>query len=65
MVLEWVKTPRRHDVPGGVFLRPMRIMSSSENVQLDIKGGDFELSPHGGLARNSVRGLVEFTGSYW
>ena len=50
----------RHDVPGGVFLRPMRIMSSSENVQLDIKGGDFELSPptgdwpgtvYGGLVR--------------
>ena len=46
----------RHDVPGGVFLRPMRIMSSSENVQLDIKGGDFELSPPSGDWPGTVYG---------
>ena len=47
MVLVWVKTPPWRDTMyRGVFLRPMRIMSSSEYVELDIKGGDFELSSH-------------------
>ena len=44
----------RHDVPGSVFA-PMRIMSSSEYVELEIKGGDFELSSPSGIGRNSVR----------
>lgn len=33
----------RHDAPGGVFLRPMRIMSSSNPLSIDLGGGDFEL----------------------
>ena len=49
----------RHDVPGGVFLRPMRIMSSSEYVELEVKGGDFELSsPPGDWPGTVYGGLV-------
>ena len=49
----------RHDVPGGVFLRPMRIMSSSEHVSLEIQGGDFELSsPPGDWPGTVYGGLV-------
>tara|TARA_B100001094_G_scaffold333033_1_gene408025 strand:- start:1240 stop:2319 length:1080 start_codon:yes stop_codon:yes gene_type:complete len=33
----------RHDAPGGVFLRPMRIMSSGSSQKLDLDGGKFEL----------------------
>ena len=33
----------RHDAPGGVFLRPMRIMSSSSTQKFEINGGEFEL----------------------
>ena len=42
----------RHDAPGGVFLRPMRIMSSSQSCEIDINGGDFELQKRWGLAGN-------------
>ena len=38
----------RHDVPGGVFLRPMRIMSSSSQTEVELGGGDFELEPPDG-----------------
>ena len=50
----------RHDVPGGVFLRPMRIMSSSKSQKIELEGGNFELDPpegdwpgtiYGGLVR--------------
>ena len=50
----------RHDVPGGVFLRPMRIMSSSSQTEFELGGGNFELEPpdgdwpgtiYGGLVR--------------
>lgn len=33
----------RHDAPGGVFLRPMRIMGLGSSQSLEINGGEFEL----------------------
>ena len=48
-----------HDVPDGVFLRPMRIMSSSESSDLEIDGGKFELkSPSGDWPGTVYGGLV-------
>ena len=35
----------RHDVPGGVFLRPMRIMEQGGSENLDLSGGKFKLEP--------------------
>ncbi|HIF46280.1 MAG TPA: hypothetical protein EYQ73_05740 [Candidatus Poseidoniales archaeon] len=35
----------RHDVAGGVFLRPMRIMASGSTHNLGLEGGKFELEP--------------------
>tara|TARA_X000001036_G_C20430282_1_gene704891 strand:- start:37 stop:684 length:648 start_codon:yes stop_codon:yes gene_type:complete len=38
----------RHDVPGGVFLRPMRIMGQGGSQNLSLDGGKFELeTPEG------------------
>ncbi len=49
----------RHDVPGGVFLRPMRIMSSSETIDIGLEGGDFELkTPKGEWPGTVYGGLV-------
>ena len=49
----------RHDAPGGVFLRPMRIMSSSKAVDIDLEGGDFELEkPEGEWPGTLYGGLV-------
>ena len=39
---------QRHGVPGGVFLRPMRIMSSSKSVSVDLGGGEFEIETPAG-----------------
>ena len=39
---------QRHDVPGGVFLRPRRIMSSSKSVSVDLGGGEFEIETPAG-----------------
>ena len=39
---------QRHDVPGGVFLRPMRIMGQGGSQNLSLDGGKFELeTPEG------------------
>ena len=39
---------QRHDVPGGVFLRPMRIMAQGGSQNLSLDGGKFELeTPEG------------------
>jgi len=35
----------RHDVPGGVFLRPMRIMEMGGTSDLELEGGKFKLDP--------------------
>ena len=35
----------RHDVAGGVFLRPMRIMAAGGKINLTLEGGKFELEP--------------------
>ena len=49
----------RHDVPGGVFLRPMRIMSASESVNIELEGGEFELeNPPGEWPGTVYGGLV-------
>ena len=49
----------RHDVPGGVFLRPMRIMSSSKTINIGLEGGDFELeNPIGEWPGTIYGGLV-------
>lgn len=46
----------RHDAPGGVFLRPMRIMSSSLSCEIDLTGGDFELQKPDGEWPGTVYG---------
>ncbi len=46
----------RHDAPGGVFLRPMRIMSSSESSDIDLQGGMFELEKPEGNWPGTVYG---------
>ena len=46
----------RHDVPGGVFLRPMRIMSASESVPIEVVGDEFEISPPPGEWPGTVYG---------
>ena len=39
---------QRHDVPGGVFLRPMRIMGHGGSQNLSLEGGKFDLeTPEG------------------
>ncbi len=49
----------RHDVPGGVFLRPMRIMSSSKSVNIGMNGGEIELeTPSGDWPGTIYGGLV-------
>ena len=49
----------RHDVPGGVFLRPMRIMSSSKTINIGLEGGDFKLeNPMGEWPGTIYGGLV-------
>ena len=49
----------RHDVPGGVFLRPMRIMSSSKTIDVGLEGGDMELeTPKGDWPGTLYGGLV-------
>ena len=49
----------RHDAPGGVFLRPMRIMSRSEGKNMDIQGGNFSLKkPPGSWPGTVYGGLV-------
>tara|TARA_B100000212_G_scaffold342538_1_gene330406 strand:+ start:3183 stop:4262 length:1080 start_codon:yes stop_codon:yes gene_type:complete len=49
----------RHDAPGGVFLRPMRIMSISESVEINIDGGRFKLKkPKGNWPGTVYGGLV-------
>ena len=39
---------QRHDAPGGLFLRPMRIINLGSKQKLELKGGKFKLnSPEG------------------
>ena len=50
---------QRHDVPGGVFLRPMRIMSAGGTQSLGLKGGKFELeTPNGDWPGTVYGGLI-------
>ena len=46
----------RHDVPGGMFLRPMRIMEKGESSEIPIEGGDFSLKPPEGEWPGSMYG---------
>ena len=46
----------RHDAPGGVFLRPMRIMSSSKQVGIGLEGGKFEIEKPDGEWPGTVYG---------
>ncbi|MGB1474857.1 MAG: hypothetical protein ACPG73_01505 [Candidatus Poseidoniaceae archaeon] len=46
----------RHDAPGGVFLRPMRIMSSSKQFDIGLEGGKFELEKPDGEWPGTVYG---------
>tara|TARA_B110001452_G_scaffold266713_1_gene274347 strand:+ start:2597 stop:3676 length:1080 start_codon:yes stop_codon:yes gene_type:complete len=49
----------RHDVPGGVFLRPMRIMGIGGTQSIELTGGDFELkTPEGDWPGTLYGGLV-------
>jgi len=49
----------RHDVPGGVFLRPMRIMGKGGSQNIGLEGGDFELNaPEGDWPGTLYGGLV-------
>ena len=46
----------RHDAPGGVFLRPMRIMSTSKHSDIGLEGGKFELEKPDGEWPGTVYG---------
>ena len=46
----------RHDAPGGVFLRPMRIMSSSKQCDIGLEGGQFDLEKPDGEWPGTVYG---------
>lgn len=46
----------RHDAPGGVFLRPMRIMSTSKTFDIGLEGGKFELEKPDGEWPGTVYG---------
>jgi len=49
----------RHDAPGGVFLRPMRIMSASKYFDIGLEGGRFDLEkPDGDWPGTVYGGLV-------
>jgi len=47
---------QRHDVPGGVYLRPMRIMASGGREELGLEGGKFQLSPPEGEWPGTIYG---------
>lgn len=46
----------RHDVPGGMFLRPMRIMSIGGSENIPLEGGKFDLSKPEGEWPGTVYG---------
>lgn len=50
---------QRDDIPGGVFLRPMRIMSSGSSEKMTLEGGEFTLeSPEGDWPGSLYCGLI-------
>ncbi len=61
---------QRNDVPGGVFLRPMRIMSKGGSKVIGLEGGEFDLEPptgdwpgtlYGGLVRVHWELIINIT----